>query len=197
MQALTFFFAFVAVLALIGACGLAGAAIRRQQARRQHQSGPDAAAGRDRCRRRRWSPPAGAGAARQYRASADDRRSDRHRRGTQYRARACPDAISCRTRPGRLRRSRRPGWRRCPTPAGPTATRTARRLRSRRAADARAAAASGAAFFCRRSAPPGARRRDAGTPERRSDPLAGSRRSRSAAVRNRAPNCAANRCPRA
>ena len=66
---------------------LAGSPIRRQPPRRQHQSRADAAAGRDRRRRRRRPPAAGAGAARQHRTSADDRRPDRHRRGTQYRAR--------------------------------------------------------------------------------------------------------------
>ena len=104
MQALTFFFAFVAVLALIGARRLAGSPIRRQPPRRQHQSRPDAAPGRDRCRRRRWPQAAGAGAARQHRTSADDRRSDRYRRGTQYRARDArtgSDAATARRRRGR------------------------------------------------------------------------------------------------
>ena len=117
MQALTFFFAFVAVLALIGVGGLAGSPIRHQPPWRQHQSRPDAAAGRDRCRRGRRPPAAGAGPARQRRTSADDRRSDRHRGRTQYRARHARHAISCRRgRPSPCELHRSPGSRRCPMP---------------------------------------------------------------------------------
>src|SRR6202790_4706643 len=126
MQALTFVFAFVAVLALIGVAAwlvrrfagnrrgantnrgrmprlavidaAAGDGRRRPvlggadktepplMAGGQHQSRADAAARRDRRRRGGRPPAAGAGATRQHRASPDDRRSDRYRRGTQYRA---------------------------------------------------------------------------------------------------------------
>ena len=82
---------------------LAGSPIRQQPPRRQHQSRPDAAAGGDRRRRGRRPPAAGAGPARQYRTSADDRRPDRHRRGTQHRPRQpgrepMPQRARCRRR---------------------------------------------------------------------------------------------------
>src|SRR5882757_7863851 len=72
-QTLWFLFSFIAVLALIG---LAAWLVRRF-------GGNRLGANTNRGRRPR---PAGAGAARQCRTSADDRRSDRYRRGTQYRA---------------------------------------------------------------------------------------------------------------
>ena len=66
---------------------MAGSPFRQQPPRRQHPARTDAAARRDR-RRRRGRPPApGAGTARQCRASPDDRRPERHRGRTQYRAR--------------------------------------------------------------------------------------------------------------
>ena len=169
MQALTFFFAFVAVLALIGVAAWLVRRFAGNPPRRQHQSRADAAAGRDRRRRRGWPQAAGAGAARQHRTSADDRRSDRYRRGTQYRARDARTGSDAATARRRRAPNRRPGLRRCPTPAGRRRWRkigfTVRRLRSRRAANARAAAAPGPALLCRRSAPPGA-----DNAERRSDP---------------------------
>ena len=73
----------------------------------------------------------------------------------------------------------------------------ARHLRSCRAANAGAAAAAGPALFCRRSAAPGA---GAGTARRAlRAPIRwpASRRSRSAAVRSRRSSRAANRCHRA
>ena len=167
MQALTFIFAFVAVLALIGARRVAGSPIRRQPPRHQYQSRTDAAAGRDRCRRRRWPPAPGAGPARQCRASADDRRPDRYRRRTQYRARDARRASSCRNVARVARRAAAAGWRRCPTPPGPTAMRP--RLRTCRAADARAAAAAGPSLLRRRSSPPGAGRAALAEPARRAD----------------------------
>ena len=95
MQALTFFFAFVAVLALIGVVAWL---IRRFASNRlgaNTQSREDASSGRHRCRRGRWTPAACAGSARQRRASPDDRRPDRHRRRAQYRARhARPRSIA-------------------------------------------------------------------------------------------------------
>ncbi len=201
MQALTFFFAFVAVLALIGARRLAGSPICRQSPRRQHQSRTDAAVGGDRRRRRGRPQAAGAGATRQHRTSADDRRSDRYRRRAQYRPRhartGTDGAAAGRSAPNR------PGLRRCRTPAGPTtvqdpikARSEIRRLRSRRTADAGAAATAGAAFFRRRIAPPGT-----ADPARDRAIAAilwrASRRSRLAAVPNPAPSCVPNRCRRA
>ena len=169
MQAVTFFFAFVAVLALIGARRLAGSPIRRQPPRRQHQSRTDAAAGRDRRRRRGRPPAAGAGAARQHRTSADDRRPDRYRRGTQYRARDARDATRCRNGPAVGSRTAAPD---CAAARSGWTRRRGRKSdafdRSCRAANAGAAAAPGAALLCRRNAP-----RRMRLSERRSDPLAG------------------------
>ena len=152
---------------------LAGAPIRHQPPRRQHQSRTDAAAGRDRRRRRGWPPAAGAGPARQCRTSADDRRPDRHRGGTQYRARDARRAIRCR-RGLRSAASSRPGSPRCPMPAWSDGE----AARSDASADIfdhgepqmpepppRPARPSFADEVRRPAAPP--------MPERRSDPLAG------------------------
>src|SRR5216684_633231 len=115
-------------------CRLAGSPIRRQPARYQHQSRADAAAGGDRRRRRGWPPAAGAGAARQHRTSADDRRTDRYRRGVQYRTRQRRTGSDAAT-------ARRRGWRRTTATAAGAAAGfsqpqrqrwiTVRRLRSR------------------------------------------------------------------
>ena len=68
-------------------CRMAGSPFRQQSHRCQYPTRADAAAGRDRCRSGRRPPAPGAGPARQCRASPDDRRSERHRGRTQYRAR--------------------------------------------------------------------------------------------------------------
>src|SRR3977135_988221 len=105
MQTLYFLFAFIAVLALIG---VAAWLVRRfathpvpppppPPPRPPHHARPDAAAGGDRPPRRRRPPASRPGTARQCRTSSDDRRSERHRRGTQYRAchsRAGPDVAA-------------------------------------------------------------------------------------------------------
>ena len=82
-----FFLAFVIVLGLIGATAWAvrrfgaGAAWRRGNAR------PPTAARGGRLRQRRRTPPPLSGPPRQRRAFGDDRRTDRHCRRIQYRAR--------------------------------------------------------------------------------------------------------------
>ena len=68
-------------------CGLAGAPLRHQPPRRQSQPRTDAAACGNRRRRGGWKKAPGAGPARQCRTPPDDRRPERHRGGTQYRAR--------------------------------------------------------------------------------------------------------------
>ena len=85
--AVRFFLAFLIVLGLIGVDRLGGAPVRRRPARRRQCARPPAAPCRDRLRQRRRPPPAHSGAARQCRAFVDDRRPDRRRRRTQYRAR--------------------------------------------------------------------------------------------------------------
>ena len=198
MQALTFFFAFVAVLALIGRRGVAGSPIRRQPPRRQHQSRTDAASGGDRCRRRGWPPAAGAGAARQRRTSADDRRPDRYRRGTQYRARDARTrsvaAAARRCAPSRRRR----GWRRCPTPAwtdGDGAADGFDHAEPQMPEPPPRPVRPSFADEVRRPAPP---RTSASSDPMRGDPMSGPGAApaiRWAAVRSPAPSCAAEPMP--
>jgi len=167
MQALTFVFAFVAVLALIGGAAMAGSPIRRQPARCQHQF----AGG---CRGWRVIDAAAVDgrrrlvlvAARQHRTSADDRRTDRYRRGIQYRTRHRRTGSDAAT-------ARRRGWRRT------TATAAGCRCRIQAAA----AKGDGSHVEPQLPEPPSrparpsfadeARRPAPAAAERRSDPLTG------------------------
>ena len=183
MQALTFFFAFVAVLALIG---VAAWLVRRF-------AGNRLGANTNRGRMPRL-------------AVIDAAAVDGRRRLVLVRrdnvehllmiggptdivvepniVRAMPGRDQMPQRPARRRApNRRRASRRCPTRAGATARRSAgRRLRSCRAANAGAAAAAGAPLLRRRSAPPGAGARN-GAASRACDRAIrwpASRRSRSA-----------------
>ena len=84
--AVRFFLAFLIVLGIDRRGRLGGAPVRQRADRRRGARTPAAARG-DRLRERRCAAPAHSGAARQCRASGDDRRAHRRRRRSQYRAR--------------------------------------------------------------------------------------------------------------
>ena len=200
MQALTFFFAFVAVLALIG---VAAWLVRRF-------AGNRLGANTNRGRMPRL-------------AVIDAAAVDGRRRLVLVRrdniehllmiggptdivvepniVRAMPGRDQMPQRPAVGRPDRRRGSRRCPTPAGPKRDSRAGRMAFDHAEPQMPEPPPRpvAAFICRRSAPPGAGMRNGAANLRAIAPILwpASRRSRSAAVRSPVPSRAANRCLRA